>query len=281
VRVRAYGNAEQLANAVAQQNPALEVGRMQYLFRGHLDHELAAVEAIFRNDWSSALAQRDAGADNDAMLADALSGPAEQDDADTQLHLAMRTLWSTQAQDVRLVVMLGTAKLSGVDVIAADALARQMDIAAAFRRDFGEAAADQLIELLQHRALLVSAVVAAAASHDPLAAEEAGRAWTANSNSIARVLTAISPLFVQSDVAVLLSEPYVLTREQATDRLVGQWAADAEAWDKLKVVTVQMADTLSRGIIEYRSGQFPPRVGARPGRTERPIELRGFSHTSL
>jgi hypothetical protein len=289
LRLQYYGNLETLANVLADINPSIDGEQLKFLFRGHLDHELALVQAVQAKDWNADVAQYDQGIDNGLAIADLLvkgfetrfpnrvradvvsfevKGELTEHELtqeETQLHLAMRELWSDHVMYTRFYLVLAIARLQGTDQIAARLLANQLEIGNAVKPYFGEAAGDALGKLLQEHILIATKLVEAAMLKDAEAQRRASAAWTANANAIAAALAAVNPAFVEADLAQMLSAHLAITLEEAVARLEGRWRDDVVAYDRVVQMIYEMADMLTLGIIQYRLGLAPEQPEQQPG----------------
>ena len=102
--------------------------------------------------------------------------------------------------------------------------------------------------------LTAAELVAAAKAGDSGAVDTASAAWYRNADDIATVLNGLNPKNWPLDVMKAHMKDHLdLTLNEAVARLQGRYADDIEAYDRVHVQILGMADMLSDGII----AQFP------------------------
>ena len=166
----------------------------------------------------------------------------------------MRKLWEDHVTWTRLYIVSASADLPDLDLTTQRLLRNQADIGDAARPFYGDAAADQLTNLLEEHITGAAALLAAAKSGDETAVETAGANWYANADAIAAFLAAANPeQWPRADLEAEMRMHLDLTLEEATARLNGDFAADIAAYDTVHDHILSFADRLSDGI----GAQFP------------------------
>lgn len=170
------------------------------------------------------------------------------------LHDAMRTLWEEHVAWTRLAIVDFAAGSGGFDATAARLLRNQVDIGNAIKPYFGDAAGDQLAALLHDHITIAVEILQAAKAGDAAAAQDAEARWYANANDIADFLAHANPRFwPQATMRQMMKTHLDQTLAEATDELTGKFAASVADYDEIEMHILDMADTLSAGII----GAFP------------------------
>jgi hypothetical protein len=172
----------------------------------------------------------------------------------TDFNQVMRKLWEDHITWTRLYIVNTLAGLPAQAATAKRLLANQADIGNAFKPFYGEVAGDRLIQLLTEHVLIAAEVIDAAKRGDRSKQEEASERWYANSDNIAVFFSGINQKnWPVQEMKPMLREHLDTTTREVTAGLKREWTADIEAYDKLHKQILEMADTLSSGVIK----QFP------------------------
>jgi hypothetical protein len=181
--------------------------------------------------------------------------------ARASFHDAMRKLWEDHVTWTRQFIVSAATEsgnLADIGPTTDRLLANQADIGNALRPFYGDAAADQVTELLRDHILTAAELVAAAKAGDSGAVDAASKAWYANADDIAVALNGLNPKHWPLDeMKAHMREHLDLTLEEAVARLQGRYADDIAAYDRIHVQILGMADMLSDGIV----AQFPSKFG--------------------
>jgi hypothetical protein len=172
------------------------------------------------------------------------------------LHDGMRKLWEDHITWTRLAIVSFAGELPDFDVTAARLLANQKDIGDAIKPYYGRRAGNRLTELLEEHINGAVVLLQAAKSGDQAAIQRASDAWYANANEIADFLSAANPRnWPRRELRAMMKKHLDDTLDEATHRLQGNFAADVRDYERIHHHILEMADTLSTGIIR----QFPRR----------------------
>jgi hypothetical protein len=183
--------------------------------------------------------------------------PAHGTDAgELAFHDQMRKLWEDHITWTRLAIVSFAGGLPDFEATAARLLQNQVDIGNAIKPYYGARAGKQLTALLQEHITGAVALLEAAKAGDASALAQAKDAWYRNGEEIARFLHKANPRnwrlgALKSMMKVHLDQ----TLKEASDRLAGDFAADIRDYEAIHRHILEMADTLSGGII----AQFPQR----------------------
>ena len=175
--------------------------------------------------------------------------------AASQLHDAMRKLWSDHVFWTREYVLEAVAGAPGAQTTANRLLKNQEDIGNAVAAYYGAAAGAQLTNLLKQHILIAVDLVTAAKASDQAKVADADRRWHANANDIATFLSGANPNWPKATVLDMLNQHLALTTQEATAQIQGNWAGSASAFDSVYNEILNMADALAGGIVK----QFPNR----------------------
>jgi hypothetical protein len=172
-------------------------------------------------------------------------------------HDEMRKLWEDHITWTRLVIVSLANDLPDTQTTVDRLLQNQVDIGAAIKPFYGEAAGDQLTSLLRDHIVIAADVIVAAKAGDTAAFEEAKARWYANADDIAEFLHAANPeSWPLDEMKEMMREHLDITLLEAGTYLGGDFAASVGAYDDVHVQALHMADMLSEGIIRQFPSQF-------------------------
>ena len=199
-------------------------------------------------------AEHAAGDDDHAAQADGHSGHGSPTRNLTArqliLHDQMRKLWEDHVTWTRLAIVSFADGSAGFDATAGRLLQNQADIGDAIKPYFGDAAGTQLIALLHDHITIAVELLQAAKSGDTAAVADASTRWYANANDIADFLAAANPRFwPQPAMRAAMKEHLDQTLAEAQHELTGDYAASVQDYETIHAHILQMADTLSDGIL--------------------------------
>ena len=172
------------------------------------------------------------------------------------LHDNMRRLWSDHVVWTRQYIVAAIADDPSANVALTRLLRNQEDIGNAIRPYYGDAAGAKLTDLLKQHIAIAGELVAAAKAGDQAKQTDADRRWHNNAADIATFLSGANPNWSRDAVLGMLNTHLTLTTHEAVARLQKNWGDDQMTFDSIFSQAMDMADTLSDGIIK----QFPTKV---------------------
>jgi hypothetical protein len=171
-------------------------------------------------------------------------------------HDRMRALWEAHGSWTHMVIVSFAGNLPNLPAEEQVLLDNQVDIGNAVKPYYGAAAGNKLTKLLKEHIAGAVTVLQAAKSGDKGALAQAEKAWFANGRQVADFLHAANPRFVPRRAARRMMRTHLnQVIEQAVDELTGDYSASARAFGPYIHHILDMADTISGGIIR----QFPSR----------------------
>jgi hypothetical protein len=176
--------------------------------------------------------------------------------SEEELRDGMRALWTQHVVWTRVFLIDTIAGLPDAPQATDRLLQNQADIGDAVRPFYGDAAADQLTDLLTEHILGAADVLTAAMAGDDVTFELANAAWYDNGYDIAVFLASANPNWSADMLADMMTEHLDLTLDEATARLNADWDADVAIYDQVQLQILDMADMLTDGL----AAQFPDRV---------------------
>ena len=172
-------------------------------------------------------------------------------------HDAMRKLWEDHITWTRLGIvdeLAPTGPLPDLQASTDRLLQNQADIGNAIKPFYGEAAGNQLTELLRQHILIAAEIIQDAKAGNTAAMNGAITRWYANADEIAVFLNSANPEFWPLDEMKAMMHAHLdLTLQEAVTYLHGDYAGSVAAYEQVHLEILDMADMLSTGIIE----QFP------------------------
>ena len=178
----------------------------------------------------------------------------------TQRELAlrngMRKLWEEHVTWTRLSIVSFAGDLPDLVSTERRLLQNQVDIGNAVKPFYGQQAGHRLTQLLRRHILLAVAILGDLKSGNSTALHRDLRLWYANADRIAIFLHTHNPRhWPLATLRRMMHRHLALTTREAVAELSGHYHASINAYDRVEDEILQMADTLSRGII----AQFPRR----------------------
>ena len=171
-------------------------------------------------------------------------------------HDAMRKLWEDHVTWTRLAIVSFAGGLPDLPATESRLLRNQADIGNAVKPFYGRAAGNRLTALLKDHILGAVALLQAAKGGDQALIKQRSDDWYANATQISDFLHKANPRhWPRRDLREMMKTHLDQTLDEATHRLQGNFAADIRDYERIHRHILEMADTLSDGII----AQFPRR----------------------
>jgi hypothetical protein len=165
----------------------------------------------------------------------------------------MRKLWQDHTIWTRNVIFCLVDDLPGTVQAVKRQLQNQIDIGNAIKPYYGEAAGDQLTELLYTHVNTTTDIIKAAKSSDTAVINEVNKKWFANADEMVKFFHKLNSDWAVGDLKKMINDQMKLTADEATERLKKNYDADVIAYDKVHEGILKMSDTIAEGIIR----QFP------------------------
>jgi hypothetical protein len=171
-------------------------------------------------------------------------------------HDGMRKLWEDHITWTRLAIVSFAHDLPDLSATETRLLRNQTDIGNAVKPYYGRAAGNRLTALLKDHILGAVALLQAAKAGDPAMIQQRSDEWYANGKQIADFLHKANPRhWPRRELRAMMKSHLDQTLDEATHRLQGDYAADIRDYEHIHRHILEMADTLSDGIM----AQFPRR----------------------
>jgi hypothetical protein len=184
------------------------------------------------------------------------TAPARLTHKQLVFHDHMRKLWEDHITWTRLAIVSFAHDLPDLAATETRLLRNQTDIGNAVKPYYGRAAGNRLTTLLKDHILGAVALLQAAKSGDPAMIQQRSDEWYANGKQIADFLHKANPRhWPRRELREMMKAHLDQTLAEATHRLQGDYAADIRDYERIHRHILEMADTLSAGIV----AQFPRR----------------------
>lgn len=180
----------------------------------------------------------------------------------------MRKLWEEHIFWTRNVIFCLVDDLPGNVQAIKRQLQNQIDLGNAIKPYYGDAAGDQLTELLYTHVNTTTDIIKAAKTRDTSIINDVNKKWFANAEEIITFLHKLNSNWAIGDLRKMLNNQMQLTAESAGERLKKNYDADVIAFDKVQEGVIKMSDTLAEGVIF----QFPKKFKS-------PLEVKTATKT--
>jgi hypothetical protein len=187
---------------------------------------------------------------------------AVRDSAETtasalRLHDKMRKLWEEHVTWTRLAIVSFASNNPDLQPTLDRLLENQEDIGDAIKPYYGRKAGHKLTTLLKEHINGAVDVLVAAKGGDQQQFAKAKAAWYANGKEIADFLHKANPHnWGRHEMRAMMRIHLDQTLEEAADRLADRYRADIRDYDAIEHHILEMADTLSSGIVAQFPGRF-------------------------
>jgi hypothetical protein len=176
-----------------------------------------------------------------------------------EFYAEFRKLWEDHITWTRLYIVSAVADLPDKTMTAERLLQNQVDLGNAVKPFYGDAAGDQLSDLLTDHILIAAAIIEAAKASDFEEVENLRIDWYANSDAIANFLSSANPdNWPAEAMREMMRDHLDLTFDEAVAQLTGNYPASVQLYDQVHVQALDMADMLAEGIIAQFPGKFRP-----------------------
>lgn len=174
-----------------------------------------------------------------------------------RLHDHMRKLWEDHIVWTRAAIVAFAAGSDGFDASATRLLQNQVDIGDAIKPYFGNRAGNRLTALLHDHITIAVELLQAAKAGDQAAFDDADTRWYANGQQVADAISALNhKVWPRAAVRDMMRTHLDQTLTEASDELTGDYAGSVQAYDEIQHHILEMADSLSSGIVATFPGRF-------------------------
>ncbi|MDM5328908.1 glycosyltransferase [Neobacillus sp. CF12] len=170
-----------------------------------------------------------------------------------QFKAEMRKLWMEHNFWTEKFVVSSIAGLGDQEPVLARLLKNQADLGNAIKPFYGEAAGNELGQLLREHIQIGGQVVSAAKSGNQADFKKYNAAWFKNADDITNFLTKANPNYNKKELNGMLYMHLKLITDGVVAKLNKDWRANIEALDKNEEHLLHMSDAIADGIIK----QFP------------------------
>ncbi|MUG86855.1 glycosyltransferase [Paenibacillus timonensis] len=170
-----------------------------------------------------------------------------------QLKTAMQKVWIDHTIWTRSYIVSAMSDRPDQKDVLDRLLRNQQEIGDVIKPYYGEAAGNQLAELLKEHIQIAVQIVAAAKAGNQADVKKWDADWHRNADDIAKFLSNANPNWSFKTIQDMMYTHLQLITEIVVNCLKGDWKADIAATDKNEIHMIHLADILTEGIVK----QFP------------------------
>jgi hypothetical protein len=172
---------------------------------------------------------------------------------EVRLKSSMRLVWEQHVYWTRMTIISLAFNSPDVDFVTARLLRNATDMGDLLRPFYGNRIAAKFSSLIREHLVIAVELVKAAKAGDQKAIAAAERRWYANGEEIAEFLSTINPYISEKEFKEMFFKHLALTTLEAVFILQKDFKSSIAVFDKIEAEALQMADTITVGIVE----QFP------------------------
>ncbi|NLO93180.1 MAG: LysM peptidoglycan-binding domain-containing protein, partial [Clostridiaceae bacterium] len=173
-------------------------------------------------------------------------------ESEVKLMNLFRMLWEQHITWTRLAIISLVFDLPDVNLVIERLLQNSKDFENALRTFYG-IEASEFADLLTDHLVIAADLVKAAKAGDTMTADDIERRWYNNAREIAAFLASINPFWSRREWENMLFNHLALVKTEAVDMLNADYLAGINIYTEMERQALEMADTMSEGIIK----QFP------------------------
>lgn len=168
----------------------------------------------------------------------------------------IRMLWEQHSVWTRMTITSLVLDLPDVDLVVNRLLRNPVDFGIALKPYYGEKIASKFSDLLKSHLVIAAQLVKAAKAGDKKKAADAEKKWYDNADEIAFFISSINPYWSQEEWKIMLHHHLALVKAEAIDMLTKNYASGIAIYDEIESQALEMADSMSRGIIKQFQNEF-------------------------
>lgn len=165
----------------------------------------------------------------------------------------MRLLWEQHVYWTRMLLISIAERLKEQNAVTNRILENPDDIASLFANYYNSGTAKTISQLLTEHLQIGASLITALRDGQTAAANDLNRRWYINADKMADAFSSINPYYSREHVRDMLYSHLDLTKQEVSARLGGNYPLDIEAFDKVEVEALSMADYFTLGLMQ----QFP------------------------
>jgi hypothetical protein len=174
-----------------------------------------------------------------------------------RLHDHMRKLWEEHVTWTRLAIVEFADGSAGFDATAQRLLRNQQDIGDVFARYYGTRTGNHLASLLHDHIAIAVELLQAAKAGDQTAIADASSRWYANAREIADFISSLDRhVWPRKAMRSMMKTHLDQTLAEAVDELTGHYHRGVREYGAIERHILEMADSLSGGIVTQFPGRF-------------------------
>lgn len=178
---------------------------------------------------------------------------------EVSLSNSMRLVWEQHVYWTRLTIISLAFNLPDVDFTTARLLRNATDMGNLLKPFYGNRIAARYSNLIREHLLIAVELVKAAKAGNQSAVAAIERRWYENGEEIAEFLSRINPFISRDEFQEMFFEHLALTTQEAVLILQKDFKSSIAVFDKIEEEALQMADTITHGIVKQFPNKFSPK----------------------
>lgn len=166
---------------------------------------------------------------------------------------SMRLAWEQHVYRTRMLLISIAARLPDQSAVTDRLLQNPNNIADIFANYYSTDVTRKIAQLLTEHLQIGAALITALRDGKTVEADNLNRQWYINADKMAEAFSTINPYYNDEALREMLYTHLELTTQEIAMRLAGNYTADIEAFDKVEMEALSMADYFSSGLMR----QFP------------------------
>jgi hypothetical protein len=175
---------------------------------------------------------------------------------EVSLKSSMRLVWEQHVYWTRLTIISLAFNLPDVAFVTARLLRNATDMGNLLKPYYGNKIAAKFSNLIREHLVIAAELVKAAKAGDQKAAAAAEKRWYVNGEEIAEFLSTINPYISKNEFKEMFFEHLALTKSEAVFILQKNYKSSIAVFDKIEAEALQMADTITVGIVKQFFKKF-------------------------
>lgn len=172
------------------------------------------------------------------------------------LKSAMRLAWVQHVYWTRMTIMSLAFNLPDVDSTIKRLLRNATDMGDLLKPFYGNEIAQRYSELIREHLLIAAELVKAAKAGNQEDVAAIDRRWHENGEEVAEFLNRINPFISREEFQKMWFEHLALTTQEAVFMLQKDFESSIAVFNKIETQALEMADTITAGIVKQFSGNF-------------------------
>ncbi|MDR7870723.1 MAG: hypothetical protein RIN55_07700 [Tissierellaceae bacterium] len=161
-----------------------------------------------------------------------------------------RLLWNQHSEWTRMAIDAIVFNLPNEEQVVNRLLRNPKDFGMTFSRFYGSSIGNRFSDLLTEHLVLAADLIKAILAGNLEEANEINARWYRNAEEIAEFLGRINPCWSEEEWREMYFEHLQFVADEAMTLINGEYQRNIDVYDALEEQAMEMADTMSEGIID-------------------------------